>query len=305
VAGRLEDPIRNPRGDDVTPGQRDDDAPLLDDNASLRNDAPVGNDGGGRESAIAEADQPVIFVPVEAEDLARRRRRRLAVLWLITFILVGSAGFYYKRKVDPIHAQESYESGLRLLKIARYSQAITAFDRAISLKPDFADAYLMRAKALVADNQTERSFRDFGQTIAMRPNDPQPLLERGAAYIELKDYQAAISDANAALALDTNLAPAYNLRGIAIRNMGNLEGALADFDRAVKLLPDESNYFERGTTYQMLGEHRLAIADFTQMIEFHPDTAAAYFARAKSRRAIGDFRGAERDHMAGRIIDGR
>jgi len=31
--------------------------------------------------------------------------------------------------VDPIHAQESFESGVRLLKIARYSQAILAFDR--------------------------------------------------------------------------------------------------------------------------------------------------------------------------------
>jgi tetratricopeptide (TPR) repeat protein len=272
-----------------------------DDGASLRDDAPEDLP----ENSTGEADQPVIFVPVEAEDLARRRRRRLTVLSLVATILVGTAGYYYKRSVDPIHAQESYESGLRLLKIARYPQAILAFDRAISLKPDLADAYLMRAKALVADNQTERSFRDFSRTIEMRPNDPQPLIERGMEYVELKDYQAAIGDATAALALDTNLAKAYNLRGTAVRNMGNLQGALADFDRAVNLAPNESNYFERGTTYQMLGEHQLAIADFTEMIEFRPDTAAGYFARAKSKRAIGDIRGAEQDHLTGRIIDGR
>jgi len=29
-----------------------------------------------RRTSIDEADQPVIFVPVEAEDLARRRRRK-------------------------------------------------------------------------------------------------------------------------------------------------------------------------------------------------------------------------------------
>jgi tetratricopeptide (TPR) repeat protein len=292
VDGRLEDPIRNVGA----PGQRNVDASLRDNVAPFEN-AP--------ESTIAEADQPVIFIPVEAEDLARRHRRRLMVLWISALILVGTAGYYYKRSVDPIHAQESYESGVRLLKIARYPQAILAFDRAISLKPDLADAYLMRAKALVADNQTERSFRDFSQTIEMRPNDPQPLIERGMAYFEMKDYQAAIGDATAALALDTNLAKAYNLRGTAVRNMGNLQGALADFDRAVNLAPNESNYFERGTTYQMLGEHQLAIADFTEMIEFRPDTAAGYFARAKSKRAIGDIRGAEQDHLTGRIIDGR
>jgi tetratricopeptide (TPR) repeat protein len=285
------------------PVHRGGDASLRDDDASVREvDAPLET---LPENSVGAADQPVIFIPVEAEDLARRHRRRLAVVWMVTIILVGSAGYYYKRSVDPIHAQESYESGLRLLKIARYPQAILAFDRAISLKPDLADAYLMRAKALVADNQTERSFHDFSQIIEMRPSDPQPLIERGMAYIELKDYQAAIGDANAALALDTNQGRAYNLRGTAVRNMGNLQGALADFDRAVNLLPDVSNYFERGTTYQMLGEHEKAIADFTKMIEFRPDTAAGYFARAKSRRALGDIQGAEQDHLTGRIIDGR
>jgi tetratricopeptide (TPR) repeat protein len=294
VAGRLEDPRRNVDA----PVQRVDNAPHREDvDPSVRGDAP--------ETPIGGAAQPVIFIPVEAEDLARRRRGRLTVVWTVTIILVGTAGYYYKRSVDPIHAQESYESGVRLLKIARYPQAILAFDRAISLKPDLADAYLMRAKALVADNQTERSFHDFSQTIEMRPNDPQPLIERGMAYLELKDYQAAIGDSSAALALDTNLANAYNLRGTAVRAMGNLQGALADFDRAVNLLPNENNYFERGTTYQMLGEHAKAIADFTEMIGFRPDTAAGYFARAKSKRAIGDIRGAEQDHLAGRIIDGR
>jgi tetratricopeptide (TPR) repeat protein len=87
--------------------------------------------------------------------------------------------------------------------------------------------------------------------------------------------------------------------------MGNLTGALADFDRAVNLAPTESNYFERGTTYQMMGEHEQAIADFTSMIEFRPDAAVGYFARAKSKHAIGDFRGAAQDRLTGRIIDGR
>jgi tetratricopeptide (TPR) repeat protein len=251
-----------------------------------------------------DADQPVILIPVEAEDLARRRRRRLIILWTIAIIIVGTAGYYYKRSVDPIHAQESYESGVRLLQIARYPQAILAFDRAIALKPDLADAYLMRAKALVADDQPERSFRDFSQTIEMRPNDPQPLIERGTAYMELKDYQAAIGDANAAIALDTNLASAYNLRGSAVRSMGNLKGALADFDRAVNLLPNLSNYYERGTTYQMLGEHDKAIADFTQMIAFKPDAPVGYFVRAKSKQAIGDVQGAEQDLVTGLIIEG-
>jgi tetratricopeptide (TPR) repeat protein len=139
----------------------------------------------------------------------------------------------------------------------------------------------------------------------VRPSDPQPLIERGKAYIDLKDYQAAITDANAAVGIDTNLNTAYNLRGTAIRAMGNPQGALADFTHAVALAPNAANYFDRGSTYQMLGQDRLAVADFNEVIAFTPDTAAGYFARAKSKRAIGDFAGAQRDHDQGRKLDGR
>lgn len=256
------------------------------------------------DSADAAA-QHLILVPVEAEDVARTRRGRFAILWLVVIVLVGAAALLYKRSVDPIHAQESYELGVRMLSIEHYSQAIIAFDRAISLQSSYPDAYLMRARALVADNQTERAIRDFTKAIEVRPSDPQPLIERGKAYIDLKDYQAAITDANAAVGIDTNLNTAYNLRGTAIRAMGNPQGALADFTHAVALAPNAANYFDRGSTYQMLGQDRLAVADFNEVIAFTPDTAAGYFARAKSKRAIGDFAGAQRDHDQGRKLDGR
>ena len=257
------------------------------------------------ENSGEEAEQPLILVPVDAEDISRRRRRILTTCGVAALIALGTAGFLYKRSMDPIHAQESYDAGVRLLKIARYSQAILSFDRAVGLKPDFPDAYLMRARAYVGDGRTVPAITDFTRVIKMRPNDPQPLLERGRAYMDKKDYQAAIDDATRALAMDSNLAAAYNLRGTAVRTMGNLRGALQDFDRSVKLEPKELNYFERGITYQMMGEHQLAIADFSEVIAFAPDEAAGYFSRAKSKREIGDFRGAEEDHLQGRIIDGR
>lgn len=252
-----------------------------------------------------DAAPPLILVPVQAEDVARRKRRMIAACWTGVAILTVLAGLIYKRSVDPIHAQESYDAGVRLLKIARYNQAIMSFDRAIQLRPNFADAYLLRGKAYVADAQTDRSLRDFSKVIALRPEDPRPLLERGMAYLEMKDLQSAIADANRALEMDPKLAGAYNLRGMAVRAMGDPRKALEDFTRAVDLAPDGDNYFQRGATYQALGDHARAIADFNQVIEFKPDEAPGYFARAESRRATGDLQGAKADHLRGRILDGR
>ncbi len=114
-----------------------------------------------------------------------------------------------------------------------------------------------------------------------------------------------MADADQAIAIDAKAARAYNLRGLVIRTMGDPRKALENFTRAVELEPNEDNYYQRGATYQLLGEHRRAIADFDQVIAFKPDQAPAYFARAESRRAIGDLSGAAADHKQGLIIDGR
>ncbi len=248
---------------------------------------------------------PQILIPVTAEDVARHRRRFLTACWGAAAIVLVAAGLIYKRSVDPIHAQESYDAGVRLLKIARYNQAILSFDRAVALRPDFADAYMQRGRAFEGDGKTDRAIRDFTKVIELRPSDPLALLRRGAAYLELKDFQSAIADSERAIQIDPKLAAAFNLRGMARRTMGDPRKALDDFNRAVALAPNGDNYYQRGATYQLLGDDRSAIADFDRVIEFKPDGAPGYFARAESRRAIGDVQGAKADHLRGRILDGR
>ncbi|PYT14727.1 MAG: hypothetical protein DMG59_16270 [Acidobacteria bacterium] len=222
---------------------------------------------------------------------------------LLVLLLAGA--IIYKRSTDPLRARESYDAGDRLLKVARYQQAILSFDQAVALKPDFAGAYFLRGKAYVANSEIERAIADFSKVIELSPRDTQALVARGAAYLEKKDYKAAISDATKAAAIDPNLASAHNLRGMAIRAQGDPRAALADFDRAVELAPSEDNYYQRAATYQILGEHRKAVADFDQVIAFRPDGPPAYFARAESRRAMGDIQGAKQDHQRGRVLDGR
>lgn len=248
---------------------------------------------------------PLVFIPVTAEDVARRKRRMVLSVSAATLAVLLLIAYLYKRSVDPLHARQSYDSGVRMLALARYPQAILAFSRAVALEPDFADAYLLRGEANAADGKIDRAIADFSKTLDLRPDNTQALLRRGLAWAELKDFPAAISDANQALAVDPNFAPAYNLRGVGVRGLGDPRKALDDFTRAIALAPNTDSYYQRGATYQMLGDHRRAVADFDQVIAIQPDAAPGYFARAESRRALGDLRGAEQDHLQGRILDGR
>jgi tetratricopeptide (TPR) repeat protein len=248
---------------------------------------------------------PVVLIPVTEEDATRRQRRYRLTVWAAAAIVLGVGGYLYKRWVDPIHARQSYESGVRLYNIARYPQAILAFERVIDLDPNLIDAYLMLGRSCLADSKIDCAIAEFSRTIEKRPTDTQALLGRGRSWLELKDYQAAIQDAERALSIDSRFAAAYNLRGLAVRGLGDPHRALIDFTRAVDLSPESYNFFQRGATYQLLGQHREALADFDRMIAIQPDAAPAYFARAASRLAVGDVEGAERDRRQGRILDGR
>src|SRR5689334_7275075 len=80
----------------------------------------------GADSPL-EVSTPLVFVPVEAADDIRRRRRRNTILIATLLVSVGTAAYLYKRQTDPIRAQQSFDAGVRLFKIARYPQAILAF----------------------------------------------------------------------------------------------------------------------------------------------------------------------------------
>ena len=254
---------------------------------------------------IQEEPQPLVLIPVTAEDDARRKRRIKLSSFAAVVIVLAVTGFLYKRYTDPLNAKASYDAGTRLFKIARYNQAILSFDRAVSLKPDLVDAYLMRGKSFVGNAQPDKALVDFTTVIEMRPFEATGWVERGAAYLDLNKFDLAIADASKAIAVNPNLAAAYNLRGSAIRKSGDPQKALADFNRAVELEPSADNYYQRGANYQALGEHRLAIADFDRVIYLIPDLGNAFYARAASKRAIGDIDGASQDHHEGRVLDGR
>lgn len=243
-------------------------------------------------------------IPVEADDLARRARRRRIAIGAVAVVIALTAAWIYRRQVDPINALESFDAGERHFRAARYQQAISSFEHAIALRPDYADAYLMRGRTNAAMNRPLVAIPDFTKCIEMRPNDPAALLDRGSAQLTLHSYAEALADFSKAIQLDQNLDTAYNLRGTTLRDMGDTDKALADFDHAVQLRPIMNNYFQRGATYQLLGRHELAIVDFNSAINIDPSGPQAYYARAQSLLALGKTQEAEKDRSYARELDG-
>jgi tetratricopeptide (TPR) repeat protein len=172
-----------------------------------------------------------------------------------------------------------------------YDQAITDFNQAIKLRPDFAAAYSGRGVSYSYKGDYDQAITDFNQAIKLRPDFAAAYNNRGNVYRDKGDYEQAITDFNQAIKLRSDFAEAYNNRGTAYSYQGDYDQAITDFNQAIKLKPDYANaYYNRGAIYRGdKGDYEQAITDFNQAIKLRPNFAEAYHDRGNIYRDKGDY----------------
>jgi tetratricopeptide (TPR) repeat protein len=161
--------------------------------------------------------------------------------------------------------------------LGNYRQAIEDLNRAIEIKPGYADAYYNRGLTYHDLHNYKQAIEDYSRAIEIKPAYAEAYNDRGVAYNELGNYRQAIEDLNRAIEIKPDFAEAYYNRGIAYNGLGNYRQAIEDFSRAITIKPGYAEaYNNKGAAYIGLGNYRQAIEDFSRAIEIKPDFAGAY-----------------------------
>lgn len=146
---------------------------------------------------------------------------------------------------NPQEEGDLFRRGKLLLDRGYYSLAIKDLNRLIKLRPDLAEAYMLRGKALRRKMSYDenpiynRAIRDFNQVIRLRPGWAEAYYERGVCYALLNDWSDAVDNWDRALILNRDLYPAYLARGLGRRKKGDIAGAVEDFTEVLRIQPDE------------------------------------------------------------------
>ncbi len=175
--------------------------------------------------------------------------------------------------------------------------AILAYDRAIDLTPDYAEAYFNRGATKSALGDLQAALADYDEAVRLNPDLAETYLNRGNAKSALGDPQAALADYDEAIRLTPDYAAAYFNRGNTKGTLGDLQAALADYDEAIRLTPDHAAaYNNRGNTKRKLGDPQAALADYDEAIRLTPDHAAAYYNRGLAKSDLGQYEAALADY---------
>ena len=102
------------------------------------------------------------------------------------------------------------------LRTGDYSNTVLEYcNKAIELRPDFAEAYNNRGTTYAGQGRFEEAVRDYAKAISLRENFPTAYCNRGNARAMTNDFDAAIRDYDRAIELNPDYADGYYYRGVA------------------------------------------------------------------------------------------
>ena len=194
-------------------------------------------------------------------------------------------------------ATEYFGCGNALYELSRYEDAISSYNKALEIKPDYHEAWTNRGTALSALGQKKAAIASYDKTIEIKPDDHVAWTNRGTALDDLGQQEAAIASYDRALEIkpDNHIA-CYN-RGLALSNLGQQEAAIASYDRALEIKPDDHEaWCNRGLALFHLWQKEAAltklceaIASYDRALEIKPDLHEAWYAHGIVLSASGSY----------------
>jgi tetratricopeptide (TPR) repeat protein len=196
----------------------------------------------------------------------------------------------YEQNSELLNHEAWISTGIDLFEQERYEEAISSFDRAIEIKPDYHEIWYCRGCALRDLGRYEEAITSYDRAIEIKP-DKKSWYCRGCALRDLGRYEEAITSCDRAISIDPNYHDAWYLKGIILCDgLGLYEESIINFDQAIKIDNDNSDSWNcKGIALCHLKRYEEAIVSFDQAIEIYPDDIETLINRGVALGDLGKY----------------
>lgn len=194
-----------------------------------------------------------------------------------------------------------YLRGEALRMLGRPAEATLAYDQAIRLAPDFAPAYLGRARALLAIARREKGDdirlddlpSDYEKVLELDPTLVDAYIDLANFYAELRLWKTLEETLTAALEAGARAPILYIRLSEAQYHRGRYEQAL---ENAMIGSADDptllDGYLALGRAFNAVGDYRSALPALLTYVAYRGDDHRGWSALGRARFALGDLEGA-------------
>lgn len=158
------------------------------------------------------------------------------------------------------------------------SLAVAEFSRLIALKPDYADAYWLRAVSYENLSDYTSALADYDRLAQLRPDDWTGWSQIcwGHAYLN-SGLADGLRACDTALRLNPGDPNTLDGRGFTKFRLGRFAEAIADYDAALRQEPRlPGSLYVRGVAKLRLGNPAAAKEDFAAAARFEPEIAGRF-----------------------------
>lgn len=151
-------------------------------------------------------------------------------------------------------AELLYEEGIDLVNAKNPEGAIAAYKKALSIDPDYGDAYFALGFVLLSLERYDEAKKVFAQLESVDANYPFAISHHGYACLELEEYEEADHDFRRALDRDETDHFAMFGHASILTLQENYREALGYIAQALHLESDDTRYYYLlGFIYNALG----------------------------------------------------
>ena len=167
--------------------------------------------------------------------------------------------------------------GASAAQVDMTDEAITAFKKVISIKPEYPDAYINMGLLLHNQGNSEKAVELLKKAVLLQPDHEIAYNNLGLSLQGITKLDEAIEAYKKAISLKPNYAIAYNNMGNVLQDQGKLDDAIDAYKKSVSLKPDYAvAYNNIGFTLNKKEIFGKSISSYKKAIALKPDYAEAY-----------------------------
>ncbi|XP_016129583.1 uncharacterized protein ttc6, partial [Sinocyclocheilus grahami] len=194
--------------------------------------------------------------------------------------------------MNPDHAEAHHQRGLCRVHL-QDSTGVQDFNKALQIDPSLYQVHLSRAALYGAQGRYAKAVLDCNEAIRIQPNSVKAYLYKGALKFYLKAYKSAVEDLTMAIQMDSACSFAYYNRGVCFHELRDYELALRDY--SITLLLGCKTELElkvlinRGLLYVELNDYGSALQDFKAAAQKQPEDVIILHALGVIQHRLGQL----------------
>lgn len=169
-------------------------------------------------------------------------------------------------------AERLYSQGVAQLSRDDFPRALTFFEKAIEIDPNYAEAWYQAGFAYGVQGRHAEALKSSKQAAKLRPDWAETFVNIGASSFALGQYKEAADAYRQAIKLEDYKPDTQYSLGLSLEKLNRTDEEILAYRRALLLKPDHAGSIEKlGMAYLKLKRYADALTQFEQLKTYKPD----------------------------------